>query len=161
MDATQLLEHQHREVEALFARLEKGARDPRATAKELAQKLLAHMVIEQTIFYPEVQEADPDAIHEAYEEHHVARAQIARLVAADPDDETFKAKVITLKELIAHHVKEEEEELFPRVRKEVAAERLASLGAAMKKAFEQLVGRLPRTLHARAEAADVLADTAA
>lgn len=85
----------------------------------------------------------------------------ARRRPADPDDETFKAKVITLKELIEHHVKEEEDELFPRVRKKVAAERLASAGAAMKKEFERLVGRLPRTLHARAEAADVLADTAA
>lgn len=160
MDATRLLEQQHREVEALFAELEKGAKDARKTVKELARNLLAHMVIEQAIFYPAVKEAGADAIHEAYEEHHVARVEIARLVATDTDDETFAAKVKTLKELIAHHVKEEEKELFPKVRKRVEAEQLASLGESMKKDFDRLVERLPRTLHARAEAVDVLADVA-
>lgn len=160
MDATRLLEQQHREVEALFAELEKGSKDARKTVKELARNLLAHMVIEQSIFYPAVKEAAPDAIHEAYEEHHVARVEIARLVATETDDETFAAKVKTLKELIAHHVKEEEKELFPKVRKRVETEQLASLGESMEKDFTRLVERLPRTLHARAEAVDVLADSA-
>ena len=161
MNATRLLEQQHREVEALFAKLEMGGKDARATAKELAQNLLAHMVIEQAIFYPDVNEADEDGVHEAYEEHHIARTQINRLLATEADDETFKAKVIALKELIEHHVKEEEKELFPKVRKKIPEERLTTLGAAMKKEFEQLVGRLPRTLHAKAESTDVLSDATA
>lgn len=158
MDATRLLEKQHREVEALFAALKKGPKDARKTVKELARKLLAHMVIEQSTFYPAVKDADEDAIHEAYEEHHGARGAIARLLATDDDDETFDAKVTTLEELIAHHVKEEEKELFPKVRKRVEAEQLAALGEAMEEEFDRLVERLPRTLHARAEAVDVLAD---
>lgn len=108
-----------------------------------------------------MQEADADGVHEADEEHHIARTQINRLLATEADDETFKAKVIALKELIEHHVKEEEGELFPKARKKVPVERLTTLGAAMKKEFEQLVGRLPRTLHARAESTDVLADATA
>lgn len=160
MDATRLLETQHREAEALFASLEKGTKDGHKTAVELARKLLAHMVIEQTIFYPAVKDADEDAIHEAYEEHHVARVAISRLVSTDADDDTFEARVTTLKELIAHHVKEEEKELFPKVRKALDADRLEELGAAMERDFDRLVERLPRTLHARAEASDVLSDVA-
>lgn len=138
MNATRLLEQQHREVEALFAKLEKGGKDARATAKELAQNLLAHMVIEQAIFYPDVNEADEDGVHEAYEEHHIARTQINRLLATEADDETFKAKVIALKELIEHHVKEEEEELFPKVEKALPAAKLEAMGSEMEALFAEL-----------------------
>lgn len=161
MHAIKLLEHQHREVEKLFEKLE----DDKATATakhalvvQLARKLLAHMVIEQTIFYPAVFEANADAIHEAYEEHHIARAQLMRVVAAEFDDDSDDAKVAALRELIEHHVEEEEKELFPAVRRAHDDAWFNELGASMKKEFEALVERRPRTIFSRAEASDVLAD---
>lgn len=161
MDATKFLEHQHREVEKLFKQLgakKTTAAEKRDLVKELAHKLLAHMVVEQTIFYPAVFSADPDAIHEAYEEHHIARGQIMRALDADFSDDADDAKVKALQELIDHHVEEEEKELFPRVRKQVDDAKLNALGASMKAAFEDLAARRARTLFARAEAADVAAD---
>lgn len=163
MDATKLLEQQHREVDGLFEKL--SASDTKkdaalkALVQELARKLLTHMIIEQTIFYPAVADVDQDFVHEGYEEHHVARGQIARLAGTSPDEDTFDARVTTLKELIKHHVKEEEQEFFPKIRKKMSAERLNELGVAMKTEFDRQVERLPRTLFARAEAVDVLADT--
>lgn len=139
MKATALLEKQHRKVEAIFKKLEGGRSDPAVLLTELANDLAAHMVIEQEIFYPASKEVKEDLVLEAYEEHAVAEYALKRLLASNPEDESFKAKVTTLKELIKHHVEEEEEDLFPKVEKALGDERLASLGKEMKARFDEVV----------------------
>jgi len=150
MKATSLLEKQHRKVEGIFKKLESDKSDHSALLTELANDLVGHMAIEQTIFYPAVRSIKEELILEAYEEHAVAELALKRLLATKPDDVTFKAKVTTLKELILHHVKEEEEELFPKVEKALGDEKLEALGKEMKAAFEQVVeagfeAALPKT----------------
>jgi len=139
MKATALLETQHRKVEALFKKLENGRSDPRPVLEELANSLAAHMAIEQEIFYPKVKEVDPDVINESYEEHAVAELALKRLLMTGPEEESFMARVTTLKELIEHHVQEEEEELFPAVEKKVDEDELNQLGKAMKARFEEVL----------------------
>ena len=139
MKATALLENQHRKVEALFKKLENGRSDPVATLEELANSLAAHMAIEQEIFYPKVKELDSDVINESYEEHAVAELALKRLLMTDPAEEAFMARVTTLKELIEHHVQEEEEELFPTVEKKIDEDELNQLGKAMKARFDEVV----------------------
>jgi hemerythrin-like domain-containing protein len=136
MKATSLLEKQHRKVEGIFKKLEAGKEDPKPLLQELADDLAAHMAIEQDLFYPAVKSVDEDVIGEAFEEHAVAEIALRRLLATDPSDESFQAKVTTLKELIEHHVEEEEEELFPKVEKALDKEALSILGDEMKAAFE-------------------------
>jgi len=137
MKATSLLEKQHRKVESTFKKLEGPKPDAAALLHELANDLVAHMAIEQKIFYPVVRSVKEDLVLESYEEHAVAELALKRLLATDPGDATFKAKVTTLKELIEHHVKEEEEDLFPKVEKALGDEQLEALGKEMKAAFEQ------------------------
>ena len=60
---------------------------------------------------------DEDLIHEATVEHQSAKDLIAQIEASDPSDELFDAKVKVLGEYVKHHVKEEQNELFPQVRK--------------------------------------------
>lgn len=139
MKATALLETQHRKVEALFKKLENGRADPRTVLEELANSLAAHMAIEQEIFYPKVKEIDSDVVNESYEEHAVAELALKRLLMTDPEEESFMARVTTLKELIEHHVQEEEEELFPAVEKKVDEDTLAQLGKVMKARFEEVL----------------------
>lgn len=139
MKATALLESQHRKVEALFKKLENGRTDPQVVLEELANSLAAHMAIEQEIFYPKVKEIDADVINESYEEHAVAELALKRLLMTDPEEEAFMARVTTLKELIEHHVQEEEEELFPAVEKKVNEAQLAQLGKLMKARFEEVM----------------------
>ncbi|MEY4545023.1 MAG: hypothetical protein RL685_1218 [Pseudomonadota bacterium] len=138
MKATALLESQHRKVEALFKKLEGGRSDPRATLEELANSLAAHMAIEQDIFYPRIKEVDAGVVNESYEEHAVAELTLKRLLMTDPEEEAFMARVTTLKELIEHHVEEEEKELFPAVEKKVDEEVLAQLGKEMKARFDEV-----------------------
>ncbi len=60
-------------------------------------------------------------------------------MATDPVEEFFQARVTALKELIEHHVEEEEGELFPAVEKKMDGDRLNELGKAMKAAFDEAV----------------------
>ena len=138
MNATSLLEKQHRTVEALFKKLEGGRSDPGPVLEELANSLAAHMAIEQEIFYPAIREVDSDLVNESYEEHSLAEVALKRLLATDPEDEMFPARVTALKELIQHHVEEEEQELFPEVEKALGEDTLASLGKPMKKMFDEV-----------------------
>lgn len=137
MKATVLLKRQHREVERLFstALKAKDAKTRRATMDEIIQALEHHTEIEETIFYPAVREIGThkaeDMIGEAYEEHHVVKLVLAELPKLDPEAENFQAKMTVLKELVAHHVEEEENEMFPMAEKRLGDERNAELGEQM------------------------------
>lgn len=139
MKATDLLESQHRKVEATFKKLEGGRSNTAALLTELATDLAAHMVIEQELFYPVAREIKEGLVLESYEEHALAEFELKRLLKTDPEDVTFQAKLTTLKELIKHHVDEEEKELFPKVEKALPAEELKALGKRMKARFNEVV----------------------
>jgi hemerythrin superfamily protein len=138
MNATSMLKSQHRKVEALFKKLESGRSEPAPVLEELANSLAAHMAIEQEIFYPAIKEVDSDMVNESYEEHSLAEVALKRLLATDPEDEAFQARVTALKELIEHHVEEEEQELFPEVEKALGEDTLSNLGKAMKPKFDEI-----------------------
>jgi len=135
MKATKLLEQQHKKVRSLFKKLEGGRAEPGPLLTELANDLVAHMAIEHEIFYPAVESVDRSLVSEAFEEHALGEIALKRLLQTDPEDESFKARVVAAKELIEHHVEEEEEELFPKVEKKLGDERLEELGKQMKARF--------------------------
>ena len=139
MQATALLEKQHRKVESIFKKLESAKSSPTPLLEELANDLAAHMAIEQELFYPAIQGVDPDMVAESFEEHAIAELALKRLLATSPESEQWKARVTTLKELISHHVEEEEKELFPKVKKRLEADYLTDLGKQMKKRFDEVV----------------------
>lgn len=141
MKATDLLMQQHRKVKAIFKKLENGRGDTEALLLELANDLAAHMAIEHELFYPAVAELDEFLINESFEEHALGEIAIKRLLASDPEDDAFKAKVTAARELIVHHADEEEEELFPKVDKAIDADQLKALGKQMKERFEQAVAQ--------------------
>jgi len=139
MKATDLLTQQHKKVKAIFKKLEKGSGDSAALLEELANDLAAHMAIEHELFYPAVVDLDEKLINESFEEHALGEIAIKRLLAADPEEPAFKAKVTAAKELIEHHADEEEEELFPKVEKAIDSDRLNALGKEMKARFLEAV----------------------
>ena len=140
MKATTLLKRQHKQTLAVLKKLESGRATAGPLLTELADMLAAHMAIEQELFYPAVRELKEGLIAEAFEEHAVAEFALKRLLATDPDQEAFSARVVTLKELLQHHIEEEEEELFPKVEKKLDAARLDELGAQMKERFDEALG---------------------
>jgi hemerythrin superfamily protein len=139
MKATSLLVKQHRQVKALFKKLESGRSPKKPLLAELADTLAGHMAIEQDIFYPAVRAIDEDLVDEGYEEHALAEIALKRLLATDPRDDAFDARVTATKELIEHHVKEEEKTLFPKVEKRLGEEKLKALGKVMQARFDEVV----------------------
>lgn len=138
MKATDLLEKQHREVDALFKRSIK-ATDPatrRALRDEITEKLKMHTTIEEKIFYPAVRAIGTkkvdDMIGEAVEEHHVVKLVLGELPRVDPKADTFKAKMTVLSELVEHHVEEERKEMFPTAEKKLGADSLEELSRRMQ-----------------------------
>lgn len=136
MDAVSLLKKQHREVEDLFKKVEKAEKPEmrRQLMQEISSKLEMHTKIEEEIFYPAVREIESkkaeDMINEALEEHGVVKLVLKQLPGVDPDDERFDAKMTVLKELIEHHVEEEEKEMFKLAQK-LGKNELRDLGEQM------------------------------
>jgi len=119
--ATDLLEQDHREVEAYFEQFEQL--DSNAQKQKLAAKiclaLTVHAQLEEELVYPlarqEMDEAD--LVDEAEVEHAAAKQLIAEIEGMSPRDKLFDAKVKVLGEYVKHHVDEEENELFPKMKK--------------------------------------------
>ena len=143
MDAIALLKADHAEVEKLFKRFEGLGPRAHKTRLDVAKKVIAalsqHAAIEEQVLYPAVRDRLPDetdTVLEALEEHHVAKWLLSELDGMTPDDERFAAKFIVLAESVRHHVKEEEGEMFPKLRKSFTKRQLEELGdslAAAKK----------------------------
>jgi hemerythrin superfamily protein len=141
MNAIELLESQHREVEEIFESIQKTKK---ASAKEdlfveLADKLAIHAAIEEHVFYPSVKaKRTEDILLESLEEHLAIKRVLADLMQIDGEDETFDAKIKVLKEEVEHHVGEEERELFPKVLKLMSEDELEAIGEQMKDEQEEL-----------------------
>jgi hemerythrin superfamily protein len=119
-DAIQLLKKDHAEVTALFTRYEDaGDRDEKAEiASEICRKLTIHALCEEELLYPAAHESiDDDLVYQAEVEHQGAKDLIARIEDADPEAENFDAMVRVLGEYVRHHVKEEESEMFPQLKR--------------------------------------------
>ena len=122
-DAIALLKQDHRTVEQLFKQFEDAEEGEQGDiAERVCQLLTVHAQIEEEILYPAAKEAfaekeDDDMVYEAEVEHATAKDLIAKIEAMTPEDESFKATVKVLSEYIKHHVKEEESELFPELKK--------------------------------------------
>lgn len=123
-DAIELLTDDHEKVKGLFEEFDGIAGDDSnleekaVLVQQICQELTVHMSIEEEIFYPAARSAidDDDLLDEAIVEHSSAKDLIEQLAAMKPDDDQYDAKVTVLKEYIEHHVKEEEEDMFPKIK---------------------------------------------
>ncbi|MET9962462.1 hemerythrin domain-containing protein [Streptomyces sp. NPDC006326] len=141
MDGIVLLKEDHKTVEKLFKRFEKTDEDALEERKEIAEEVIGelttHAWIEERIFYPAAREAVPetkDHVLESVEEHHVVMWMLSELKGMDPSDERHEAKMSVLMENVRHHVEEEEQDWFPKVRKAMGRNRLKELGEQMEEA---------------------------
>jgi hemerythrin superfamily protein len=120
-DGLAFLMKQHREVEALFDKFEASDDDAEKAnlVDQVCLALAVHAKIEEELLYPPAEEKldEPDLVDEAYIEHATAKDLIAQLEGMTVGDQYYDAKVKVLGEYIAHHVKEEETELFPEIKR--------------------------------------------
>jgi len=140
-DAIVLLKKDHQEIRKVFNAFEKAGENAHATKGKLVDKMIelltVHTYVENEVMYPRVRELLPeveDDVLESYEEHHVADVLVMELAMMKPDHERFTAKTTVLIENVTHHMEEEEQEWFPKVREGLGRKVLQELGADMLKA---------------------------
>ncbi|HET9025391.1 MAG TPA: hemerythrin domain-containing protein [Burkholderiaceae bacterium] len=142
MDAIQLLTDQHRLLEERFAAAVDAA-DPRerdALAAEALDQLAVHVTAEEDVFYPAVKARRTEDIRlESLEEHLALKRLLADLIDLPADDVTYQAKLKVLREQAEHHHSEEEEHLFPRVRRCLDPAQLEALGREMLACQKRLI----------------------
>jgi hemerythrin superfamily protein len=147
-DALAFLEAEHRAVEKLFTAFEKAEDDDLEAKSALAQRaceeLSIHAMLEEELLYPAAQEALPDSdtvdVEEAYVEHFLVKTLIAKFETMKAGDKGFDATFKVMSEMVGHHVEEEEEELFPELRKSNC--NLRTLGEKMAKRKAELQSKL-------------------
>jgi hemerythrin-like domain-containing protein len=141
MNALTLLKQDHGNVEGLFKQFE-AAGDKAYVAKrdlrdKIVEQLSVHACIEEMVLYPTIRAELPDAeqdVLEALEEHHAAKMLLAEIEKLDPEHERFDAKMTVLIENVRHHVEEEENELFPEIRKAFSTAQLNEMGERLESA---------------------------
>jgi len=139
-DAIVLLKEDHKEVRKQFRAFRKP--DQTAVQKQtivdtILELLTVHTYVENEVMYPRVRELLPDLeddVLESYEEHHVADVLCLELSAMDATDERFDAKTTVLIENVEHHMEEEEQDWFPKVREGLGRKQLQELGEALLEA---------------------------
>lgn len=143
-DAITLLKEDHKKVKELFKEFEKLEKNPASKnkkstlVKEICDELTIHAQVEEEIFYPAVRGAieDQDMMDEAEVEHAGAKQLISQLEKMTPEEDLYDAKVTVLSEYIDHHVKEEEGEMFPLIKKSKLD--MTKLGAEIRKRKDAL-----------------------
>jgi len=149
-NAITLLRTDHSEVSALLSKYEKGKEKLGGPQKEelagqICQMLTVHAQIEEEIFYPACKDMVEDAedlLAEAEVEHQSLKDLIAKIEAEEPGSDKYDAEVTVLGEYVKHHVKEEQNELFPKVRKSEID--LAELGAKLEARKQELMGQMEK-----------------
>ena len=144
-DAIQLLTSDHEEVKQMFDAYQdlvdaQAADDDRqALAEEICEALTVHATLEEEIFYPAARAEleEQDLLDEAEVEHASVKDLVAQLQDMDAGEELFDAKLKVLGEYVAHHVQEEEDELFPKVQDSDLD--LQALGEEMRSRKEELI----------------------
>jgi hemerythrin superfamily protein len=145
-EATALLRADHKLVNELFDEYEnaKSISQKRTLVQQICEELTVHAQIEEEIFYPAAKKAlkDHELVPEATVEHQTLKYLIAQLLDENisDDKELYDAKVKVLSEYVKHHVKEEQNELFPKVKESKLD--LIELGAQLQQRKEELKAAL-------------------
>lgn len=141
-DVTTILADDHRQVEQAFQELEAREGSPehrRAVADHVIAELVRHSVAEEQYLYPVARRVLPggsDLVEHEISEHAEAERTMKQLDGLDPSDPRFDQLLGTLMNDIRDHVKDEEEDLFPRLREACSADELEDLGEKIVKAKE-------------------------
>jgi hemerythrin superfamily protein len=155
-DAIKLLTEDHKAVKALFKDYEKLAKDEDAEdedklqiAQQICTELTVHAQIEEEIFYPAAREVldEADLVDEADVEHASIKELVGQIESSSPEeDDHFDTRVKVLGEYVDHHVKEEEGELFPKLKKSELD--LEALGEELASRKEALLAEMGETAEA-------------
>ena len=140
-NAITMLKSDHATVKRLLRELsettERAVKQRETLVERIEREIKAHAQAEEEVFYPAFKAAAEktdavDLFYEAAEEHHVVDMILPALKAANPKSREFTAKAKVLKDLVEHHVREEEGQMFPKARQLFNEDELRELGDMMQ-----------------------------
>jgi hemerythrin-like domain-containing protein len=145
-DVIALLKEDHANVRELLGKLVEGRSRAQKSRQqlftEIEMELELHARVEEEIVYPAfleiVERSDRHMFFEAREEHALVRRVMDEMDAGSSEDEEFAARAKVLKDLVEHHAKEEEREMFPLLKSETEPERLREMGAEIEARKQEL-----------------------
>lgn len=146
VDAIALLKEDHRKVRGLLETLD-TTNAPARRVKLLSQielELKVHTTIEEEIFYPAFRKRAEESeqkqmFFEAKEEHNLVDIMLPKVKAAKPESDEFAARAKVLKDLVLHHKKEEEKEMFKEAKEMFDKDELKSLGEQLQRRKRELM----------------------
>jgi hemerythrin superfamily protein len=145
-DAIKMLRADHKLVNDLFEEYEKArsVKKKKELVEQICSELTIHALLEEEIFYPAVKRAlkDKELVPEATVEHGTLKQLIAEVEGKEPDGEMFDARIKVMGEYVKHHVKEEQNEMFPKAKSTKLD--MVELGALMMERKEQLLAQAVR-----------------
>lgn len=140
-NAIAMLKSDHATVKRLLRELgetgDRAVKERERLVNEIERELKMHSQIEEEVFYPAFKAATEktdaeDLFYEATEEHHLVDIELPSLKAANPKSHEFAAKAKVLKDLVEHHIREEEGEMFAKARQLFSEDQLRQLGDLMQ-----------------------------
>ena len=142
MDALELLKRDHQTVKKLLtaAKETEDKNEQKRLFREIKTELETHARIEESIFYPAVQEHEQlkEMVFESLEEHRQVKTLLGELSRGTAGSDKFKAKLKVLSDNVEHHAEEEEEgKMFPKVRKVFNSNELEELGQELEAAKQK------------------------
>lgn len=146
MNAIDLLKHDHQTVDRLFDDFQIASGDDRKQdiVKEITRELSVHAAVEELLVYPAVRaNLGSEQADHAVEEHQEVKRLLADLEKLEPSQAEFEEKMTMLISSVRDHVKEEENQIFPNLQREVKTERLEQMG----ELAERMKGLLPTHPH--------------
>lgn len=140
-NAITMLKADHATLKRLLRELsetsERATKQRELLVERIEREVKMHAQVEEEVFYPAFKAATrgeeaEEMFYEAAEEHHIVDMVLPALKAANPKSHEFGAKAKVLKDLIEHHVREEETEMFVEARERFSEEQLRELGDLMQ-----------------------------
>ncbi|HWP43129.1 MAG TPA: hemerythrin domain-containing protein [Blastocatellia bacterium] len=138
MNVLEFLKQDHQEAMNMMQQIEKanvgGQKAKMDLFNQLKSALTLHTSMEEQIFYPELEnyQETRDLVREAYSEHQQVKDMLSEISGISASDEEFLSMIAELRESVQHHVREEEDEIFPQVRQILDQKQLNDMGRRMQ-----------------------------
>ena len=129
MDVLQQIKQEHEKFKDLIKQIEEASgKTKKSLFETLKMDVSAHHKAEESVVFPDVkaksEEEGKDIVLEMIEEHNLGTYQMSLLDRTAVDNETWNAKFAVLKEVLTHHMDEEEKELFKQAKKVLSKDEL-------------------------------------
>jgi hemerythrin superfamily protein len=135
MNITEIISMDHRKTDTLFMEIA-STDDPQKLQEffgQLYKDLSVHAEAEEQVVYPAVRSYYGNA-QELYDEQAQMKQMLAQIKALNPTSSDFKAQIKQLQTAVQDHVRQEENDMFPQIRRHLSEAQMEQMATQFKEA---------------------------